>query len=269
MSDRERPNDNFSIRLNKHAQFVQTFGRQVFELEEKELIRVKETETYILLLSKKKIDLFTEEELKITIIPLTSIGDYFAGNYNEKRSGLKIWGAKIDLIEGKVQFAHCMSFEIKPDELKEKGLGSYVLGKLVRWVRQHSQDFKVKLWAASIDNNYPDNFEGLYKKFNLLKVKTISDIKEPPISDKVESIPIGEFLSEVIEKNTKLERKIENIRSDYIKKTNDFENIRSDYIKKTNDFIEESNRFQRDRLILFVAIIVLMLATTLLWIIKL
>ncbi|MGK7949106.1 MAG: hypothetical protein AB4368_09955 [Xenococcaceae cyanobacterium] len=127
---------------------------------------------------------------------------------------LKVWGVEIDLIQGNVKFAHYMPFEIKPKELRNKGVGSYVLGKLVRWVKEHPSDLKIQLHAKSIDGNYPNNprlVEGLYQKFNLLEAKTILDIREPPASDKIESILLAEFLSDIIRENNKLEQDNHNL----------------------------------------------------------
>ena len=205
---------NSFTRIDDYFDFLERFGGQTFQSKEWELIRVKKTDTYILLNSEITTNLFATDELKVTIIPLTSIGDYYASNYSEKQLYLKVWGVEIDLIQGNVKFAHDMSFEIKPKELRNKGLGSYVLGKLVRWVKEHPSDFKIQLHAQSIDESYPDNsnlVEGLYQKFNLLEAKTILDIREPPASDKIESILLAEFLSDIIRENNMLEQNKHNL----------------------------------------------------------
>ncbi len=201
--------------IDDYCDFIERFSRQTFQSKEWELIRVKKTDTYVLLYSERTIDLFAIDELKITIIPLTSIGDYYAGNYGEKQLYLKIWGIEIDLIQGNVRFAHCMPFEIKPEELRNKGLGSYVLGKLVRWVKEHPSDFKIQLHAQSMDESYPHNsrlVEGLYQKFNLLEAKTISDIVDYSDSDKIESILLEQFLSDIIRENNMLEQDNHNLK---------------------------------------------------------
>ena len=187
------------------ADFMKKFGRQTFESEEWELIKIKQAEIYVLLHSKKETDLFVSEKLKITIIPLTSLGNDQVDKGEEKLLNLKVWGVEIDRITAQAKFCRYGAFEIQPDELKNQGLGSYVLSKLVGWVKNYPSEFKVQILGESIDENHPNNspiVKKIAQKFNLLKAQNISELINPTDLGNIESLPITtKFLSEILQEN--------------------------------------------------------------------
>lgn len=192
------------------ADFMKKFGRQTFESEGWELIKIKQAEIYVLLHFKKETDLFVSEKLKITIIPLTSLGNEQVDKGDEKLLNLKVWGVEIDRITGQAKFGRYGAFEIQPDELRNKGLGSYVLSKLVQWVKNYPSEFKVQILGESIDENHPNNSPLVKKfgqKFNLLKAQNISELINQTDLGKIESWPITtKFLSEILQENISLKQ---------------------------------------------------------------
>lgn len=165
-----------------------------------QLIKIKKDNIYVLVNFQENIDSVENiEELKIRIIPFVDLLTHYV-SYNYRKSD--IWSVQINLYTKNVTFAEYKVFEIEPN-LRNKGLGSYVLYKLVDWVKKYPSDFKVSLWAKSIDSDYPNNHflvERLYQKFNLLKAQTISDIKISPPSNKIEIIETNEHLEDIMQK---------------------------------------------------------------------
>lgn len=194
-------------RIEDYSNFVKKFGKQIVVSEDWELIKVNlddsnprrtnlENNIYVLLHSVATTELFREDELKVTVIPL-NLSSY-------ERCRHKVWSVKISLTQGEVKFANFMPFEILPESLRGKGLGSYILSKLIRRVEQYPPEFSVQLHAQSIDNSSPGNekrVNALYQKFNLLDAESIFDINHPVLS-KIESLPLDKFCSDFIRENT-------------------------------------------------------------------
>lgn len=199
--------------------------------EEWEIINIKNTNIYVLLHSQIESNSNIRDELKITVIPLVSMGNYIAGDYKSKRLYFRVWSVEVDSIAKRVKFADYMPFEIKPEELRGKGLGSYILGKMVKWIKEYPSDFQVSLHAKSLDNSSPDNLQrvnNMYQKFNLLKAETIADIIESANSDKIESWSVPEFCSSLIRENTRLSdnnKYIKKAGSNYLQENNNFQKI--------------------------------------------
>ena len=77
----------------------------------------------------------TTHQLEIEIIPAFINSFYYRDSIY-----FRTWTVEVRLfggiVNGQVKFAFNGDFIIKLDILRGKGLGSYVLGKLVRWVKQ-------------------------------------------------------------------------------------------------------------------------------------
>ncbi|VEP18352.1 hypothetical protein H1P_760018 [Hyella patelloides LEGE 07179] len=248
-----------SSRLHDYCTFIEKFGRTVIQSEEWELIKIKhkdkikksevnypeQEDIYIFLYSERKTTLFVNDELRITIVPFESLTQY-----NPYSSSFKVWGVEIDIIQGTVKFAHCMNFEIL-EELRNKGLGSYILEKLVQFVTNYPSTFKVRLHAKSIDENFPNNdklVNGLYKKFNLLEAKTIADIKEVHNSDKIESLQLAKTLFSIIKESKELNKNQINF-TQYVKKLE----------KLIKEYSDKNDRYQKTILIMSTIIAILII----------
>ena len=239
-------------RIDHYSDFIKKFGKQIVISEDWELIKVNfndsnsrrsnlENDIYVLLHSVATTELFREDELKITVIPL-NLSSY-------DRSIHKVWSVKISLTQGEVKFAHFMPFEILPKSLRGKGLGSHILSKLVRRVEQYPPEFSVQLHAQSIDNSSPGNekrVNALYQKFNLLDAETIFDINHPVLS-KIESLPLDKFCSDFIRENTKLK----------------YDEQRK--YKKIDDLYKR--HFHQQKLIKFLIIVLILLIAIIFWLV--
>lgn len=197
--------------------------KQISVLENFEFIKIDSDELYLediyILLKFVEIKrLNTYRKLRITIIPI----DMPSYIYTENRN-FKAWAVEVllpeDLYLGRVKFACDGVFEILPKELRGKGLGSYLLGKFVRWLKQFPPELRVDIHIKSLDNSCPDNAKrvnSLYGKFGLLDAKTIEDIKQAPTSERITSLSMGEFSSSLIRDNARLKDLLIRWEKDYV-----------------------------------------------------
>lgn len=92
---------------------------------------------YILLYKKRVTDLVFKDELFITIIPLFEIDEISRHRKVELWDSRSTWSVCANIMLKQVKFANYSSFHIRDDNLKGRGLGSYILSDLVQWVKQY------------------------------------------------------------------------------------------------------------------------------------
>ncbi len=221
----------------------------IVETETWELIRLKQVQRescsdeynwyqhrckYVLLKKNRITDNRFEDELCIRIIPLFETCDF---GVKELYDGRSMWSVYADLYSKQIKFGKHGSFRI-PDELRGRGLGSYILSDLVQWVKQYHPTFSIQqLHIKGFEDKQPSDWqrrESLYEGVGFRLEISNSDgrsgvaiaedssvLHENRNPNKVESINLRKFM-EILEENgnlrkdkSNLEQKLENSQQGY------------------------------------------------------
>lgn len=149
-------------------------------------------------------------------------------------SGNGKFNVEVDLCEKSVQFAkNIQGFMISPIELRNRGLGTYMLSELIRWAQSHFPEYKVMpllLGPADAQTEETKNLRNeFYRKFGFkLRFRQedivgqshadrLADLKIPEINgDKIrviDIIDIKEFVNSIIEENINLYNEVADLKN--------------------------------------------------------
>jgi len=171
----------------------------------------------------------------ITLYPITTYMEFptqrIEKNFLTKSSSENgKFEIEVNLREKIVKFAARQDFMIWPIELRNRGLGTYILSELIRWSQSHFSEYEVMsllLGPADARTEDAKNLRNaFYRKFGFeLKfrdkdiegrayAKRLADLKIPEINaDKIRVIDIKEFVNSVIEENINLYNEVADLKN--------------------------------------------------------